>query len=112
VVTRLELLSSIGPESGFVRDSEGHETVNPKFGSLGQLDEIGLSGLFIKPSGSAVKPEGSTESRIVPGTRIVETNSAGVAAQLLAEGMFALAAEEGGLFSDEALFPDETLFPE
>lgn len=93
MIAFLELMPGIGPEPAFIK--EGAAVVpNPNAGQPAILDEFGAAGLKIDPSASPVAPEGPPAARIVPGTRVIETNSQAIESALLSSGF--LSRKAGG----------------
>jgi hypothetical protein len=109
--TFLELVEGVGPESDFVVDPKsGLEVPNPKAGEPAELKAIGFqiplptqvgddivyttSKVEVGPA-DAIDPENPVASRIVPGTRIVETNAPAVVNALLETGHYQLCDPPG-----------------
>jgi hypothetical protein len=102
--TFLELVEGVGPESDFIVDPKsGLEVPNPKAGQPGELKAIGFqiplpvkvgkdivyttSKVEVGPA-DAIDPDNPVSSRIIPGTRIVETNAPAVVNALLETGHY------------------------
>lgn len=109
--TFLELVEGVGVESDYVVDPKtGLEIPNEKAGEPAELKEVGFqipmptqvgddivfttSRVAVTPK-PGIDPEDPLASRIIPGTRTVETNAPAVVAQLLETGHYRLADPPG-----------------
>lgn len=98
-ITFLELDEGVGPESSHITGPDGHPVENPKADEPGELREQGLpmpvpvhvegvgivTDIRVTAIYQAEEISGITmiPARIIPGTRIIETNSDRIAAALL-----------------------------
>lgn len=102
--TFLELVEGVGVEPTHVRDPKtGEETLHPKAGDPGPLNHIGFqvpiptmvgddivmqTAAVTIAQAPAIDPDNPVASRIIPGSRIVETNAPAVVDALLRRGDF------------------------
>jgi lysophospholipase L1-like esterase len=86
MVLFLELFDGVGTEPAFIHQN-GVDVPNPQAGAQGPITELGLPGLKIDPAHGEISQEEPNASRIIPGTRIIETNSQAVADMLAAVSM-------------------------
>ncbi|MGH2878952.1 MAG: hypothetical protein ACRDK4_05010 [Solirubrobacteraceae bacterium] len=104
--TYLELVEGVGVEPTHVRDPKtGEEKPHPKAGEPAPINHIGfqvpiptmVEGELVMQTAAvtisqepSIDPDNPVASRIIPGTRIVETNAPAVVNALLERGDFRL----------------------